>query len=156
MLDEAPHGTMRLCVVDDQLERRGGHDDGGVLPRQVEVLHRLLEDVDGDAQGVGLLLADVEHLWRDVDPVHVASPPQQVEKQPTRPAADVQHRLPVAGDQLGIELAVVPLRRGTAEQVPILRHETRVLVVGGHRREPTTVAGATQFSRWRGRRRGPG
>ena len=78
-----------------------------------------------------------DHLGRDLDPVDIDALRQEVEQQPTRPAADIEDGLTQLADQIEVEATVVPPGRVAAQRIPGSRLEPRVLEIGGHRRQPS-------------------
>ena len=106
-------------------------NDGHVLAREIEPMHRLVVKARLEALALGFLGAKSQHVRRDVGAVDVKPRPKERDEEPARAAGDVKSRLAKALDERPKES---DLRSIGIESRPPAGHETVVpdLGITGH------------------------
>ena len=105
---DAAEGTQGGVVVGEQIEGRAGEVDRGVRPGQGQVLHPLVVDLDREPTLSRLFSASPDHVERRIYAIDIEPSSAKVKHWLAVTTPDLQGRLPVPPDEVGVRLSLEP------------------------------------------------
>jgi hypothetical protein len=89
MAPETLHGFSGFLGICDELKGRGRYNDGAIASWEIKRLHVLLIKRGMEAKLLRFLTANLQHLWRDINPIDIDAIGQKVQQQTARSTSNI-------------------------------------------------------------------